>query len=141
GIINTTLENIGLGFLTQPWLGNENTVLTALVIAGSWTYYGFCMVIFLAAMQGIDRSYYEAAKIEGASAVQTFFYITIPSLKGTITLLVLNSLIGSLKVFDLIYLMTKGGPFHSSEVIGTYMYKQAFTLNNVGYGAAISIVL
>jgi raffinose/stachyose/melibiose transport system permease protein len=141
GIINTIFNSIGLDFLAKPWLGDEDTVLTALIITGSWTYYGFCMVIFLAAMQGIDKSFYEAAKIEGASVIQTFLYITIPSLKGTITLLVLNSLIGSFKVFDLIYLMTKGGPFHSSEVIGTYMYNQAFTLNNVGYGAAISIVL
>jgi raffinose/stachyose/melibiose transport system permease protein len=99
------------------------------------------MVIFVAAIQGIDKSYYEVARIEGAGALQTFFRITIPLLKNTTTLLVLNSLIGSFKVFDIIYLMTKGGPFHSSEVISTYMYAQAFQLSDIGYGSAISITL
>jgi raffinose/stachyose/melibiose transport system permease protein len=141
GIVNDILRTVGLGSLAQPWLGNENTVLPALIVAGSWTYYGFCMVIFLAAIQGIDKSYYEAAQIEGASPYQSFIYVTIPLLKNTITLLVLNSLIGSFKVFDLIFLMTKGGPYHSSEVIGTYMFNQAFAMNDVGYGAAISIAL
>jgi ABC-type sugar transport system permease subunit len=141
GVINTFLRVIGLDILTKPWLGNEYTVLPALIIAGSWTYYGFCMVIFVAALQGIDKSYYEVARIEGANPLQIFFKITIPLLKNTITLLVLNSLIGSFKVFDIIYLMTRGGPFHSSEVIATYMYTQAFTLNDIGYGSAISIML
>jgi raffinose/stachyose/melibiose transport system permease protein len=141
GIINTFFRAVGLDVLALAWLGNENTVLPALILAGSWTYYGFCMIIFFAAIQGIDRSYYEVAKIEGATVIQTFFKVTVPLLKNTITLLVLNSLIGSFKVFDLIYLMTKGGPFHSSEVIATYMFREAFTLNDVGYGAAISITL
>lgn len=141
GIINTILREIGLDILTKAWLGNEHTVLPALIIAGSWTYYGFCMVVFVAALQGIDKSYYEVARIEGANPLQIFFKITIPLLKNTITLLVLNSLIGSFKVFDIIYLMTRGGPFHSSEVIATYMYTQAFTLNDIGYGSAISIML
>ncbi|MDR6549009.1 sugar ABC transporter permease [Paenibacillus qinlingensis] len=141
GIINTTLEKIGLSGLALDWLGNEHTVMPALATAGSWTYYGFCMVIFMAAMQGIDKSYYEVAKIEGASILQTFARVTIPLLKSTITLLVLNSLIGSFKVFDIIYMMTKGGPYHSSEVISTYMFDSAFRSNEVGYGAAISITL
>jgi raffinose/stachyose/melibiose transport system permease protein len=141
GFINITLEKIGLSRLALDWLGNEHTVMPALTTAGSWTYYGFCMVIFMAAMQGIDKSYYEVAKIEGASVLQTFVQVTIPLLKSTITLLVLNSLIGSFKVFDIIYMMTKGGPFHSSEVISTYMFDSAFRLNEVGYGAAISITL
>ncbi len=141
GVINQFLRAIGLERLAMPWLGDERTVLPSLLAAGSWTYYGFCMVIFLAAIQGIDKSYYEVAKIEGANPLQTFFQVTVPLLKNTITLLVLNSLIGSFKVFDIIYLMTKGGPFHSSEVIATYMFNQAFQMNDVGYGAAVSIAL
>jgi raffinose/stachyose/melibiose transport system permease protein len=141
GIVNWFFRTLGLGSLAQPWLGSETTVLPALIVAGSWTYYGFCMVIFFAALQGIDKSYYEVAKIEGANPVEIFFQITVPLLKNTVTLLVLNSLIGSFKVFDLIYLMTKGGPFHSSEVIATYMYTQAFRLNDIGYGSAISVTL
>lgn len=141
GFINTTLEKIGLSSLAFDWLGNEHTVMPALATAGNWTYYGFCMVIFMAAMQGIDKSYYEVAKIEGATIIQTFVRVTIPLLKSTITLLILNSLIGSFKVFDIIYTMTKGGPYHSSEVISTYMFDSAFRLNEVGYGSAISITL
>jgi raffinose/stachyose/melibiose transport system permease protein len=141
GIANWALRALGLGGWAQPWLGSETTVLPSLIVAGSWTYYGFCMVIFFAALQGIDKSYYEVAKLEGAGPVKTFILITVPLLKNTVTLLVLNSLIGSFKVFDIIYLMTKGGPFHSSEVIATYMYTQAFQLNDIGYGSAISVTL
>lgn len=141
GVVNAFFRMLGLDSFAKPWLGNENTVLPALIVAGSWTYYGFCMVVFLAAIQGIDRSYYEVARIEGANVLQTFFRITVPLLRNTITLLVLNSLIGSFKVFDIIFLMTKGGPFHSSDVIATYMYTQAFQMNDIGYGSAISIAL
>ena len=141
GVVNVFFRMLGLDSLAKPWLGNENTVLPSLIVAGSWTYYGFCIVVFLAAIQGIDRSYYEVARIEGANVLQTFFRITVPLLRNTITLLVLNSLIGSFKVFDIIFLMTKGGPFHSSDVIATYMYTQAFQMNDIGYGSAISIAL
>lgn len=141
GILNAVLRTIGLSVLQAPWLGDASTVLPALIVAGSWTYYGFCMVIFLAALQGIDPAFFEAARMEGASSFQTFIHITVPLLKNAITLVVLNSLIGSFKVFDIIYVMTKGGPFHSSEVVSTYMYTNAFEMNRVGYGAAISIFL
>ena len=141
GKVNTTLSAIGMENFTRSWLGDENTVLGALVAASSWTYYGFCMVIFMAAIQGIDKTYYEVAMIEGAKPYQTFFRVTIPLLKNTTTLLVLNSLIVSFKVFDIIYIMTKGGPYHSSEVISTYMFTNAFYKNQVGYGAAVALVL
>lgn len=142
GILGRLLEFLRIpGADSLDWLGSEKLVLWSLVIAGSWTYYGFCMVVFMAALQGIDVSYLEVAVIEGASPMQKFFYVIVPLLKGTITLLVLNSLIGSFKVFDLIMIMTKGGPYHSSEVIATYMFASAFNLNEYGYGAALAIVL
>ena len=99
------------------------------------------MVIFLAALQGMDGSLFEAAMIDGANSVQRFFYVTIPLLKNTITLIVLNSLIGSFKVFDLVWIMTQGGPYHSTEVMSTYLYNQAFFMNNVGKGAASAMML
>lgn len=141
GILNRFLKAIGLGVLALNWLGSEQVVLLSLLIAGSWTYYGFCMVIFLAALSGIDTCYTDVALIEGANAVQTFFYVTVPLLKNTVILLVMNSLIGSFKVFDIVYLLTKGGPFYSSEVISTYMFRTAFNFSEVGKGAAISVVL
>lgn len=99
------------------------------------------MVVFIAVLQGVDKSYFEAADIEGATAFQKFRYVTIPLIKGTVVLLVVNSLIRSFKVFDLIYIMTKGGPYHSSEVMSTYMFNKAFNMNDYGYGAALAVVL
>lgn len=141
GVVNRVLNNIGLSSLARDWLGDEKVALTALLVAGSWTYYGFCMVIFLAALSGVDECYREVALLEGANPVQTFFYVTLPLVKNSVTLLVLNSLIGSFKVFDIIYIMTKGGPYHSTEVIGTFMYSTAFELSEVGKGACVSVIL
>ena len=99
------------------------------------------MVIYIAGLQSIDSCYYEAADLEGVGSVGKFIHITVPLLRNVTTLLVLNSLIGSFKVFDLVYVMTKGGPFNASEVIATYMFRNAFTLNQVGYGAALAMVM
>lgn len=142
GILTKFIQAIGLPRAEGiDFLGDERLVIWFLVIAGSWTCYGFNMVVFLAALQGVDGSYLEVAKLEGANAVQQFFFVTVPLIKGTIVLLVSNSLIGSFKVFDLIYIMTKGGPYHSSEVISTYMYNSAFNMNEYGYGASLAVVL
>jgi ABC-type sugar transport system permease subunit len=141
GILNTILRSIGLESLTRGWLGSPDTVLGALLTAGSWTHYGFCMVIVLAAVQSIDKTYYEVSKLEGAGFFQDMRYVTLPLIKHAITLLILHSMIGSFQVFDLVFITTRGGPFHSSEVLATYMYRQAFFLHDVGFGAAISLVL
>lgn len=142
GIIGKMLEAIGVsGAAGIDFLGDEKLVIWSLVIAGSWTCYGFNMVVFLAGLQGIDSCYLEVARLEGANALQKFFYVIVPLIKGTIVLLVSNSLIGSFKVFDIIYIMTKGGPYHSSEVISTYMYNSAFNMNDYGYGSALAVVL
>lgn len=141
GTFNGLLDSVHLPMLKRAWLGDPNTVLGSLLTAGSWTHYGFCMVIFLAALQGIDRSYYEVAQIDGANTVQIFIHVTVPMLKNTVTLLVLNSMIGSFKVFDIIWATTKGGPYHSSEVVSTYLYNKAFYMNQTGSGAAIAIFL
>lgn len=141
GILNRILKGIGLNVLAVDWLGNEKTVMIALLIAGSWVHYGFCMVITMAALSGVDSSYMEVARLEGANPVQTFIYVTMPLLKNTFTLLALNSLIGSFKVFEIVYMMTKGGPYYSSEVISTYMYRTAFTNSEFGLGSAIATVL
>lgn len=141
GFLNQLLTTLNLGFLKRAWLGDPRTVLGALLTAGSWTHYGFCMVVFMAALQGIDKTYSEVAMIDGANAFQIFVHVTVPLLKNTITLLVLNSMIGSFKVFDIIWVSTKGGPYHSSEVVSTYLYNKAFYMNETGMGAAIAITL
>ena len=136
GTLNALLKTIGLSSLRTSWLGNPKTALGSLLGAGSWTHYGFCMVIFLAALQGMDETYIEAAMIDGANAFQRFVFVKVPLLRNTITLVVLNSMIGSFKVFDIIWTSTQGGPYHSSEVISTYLYTQAFMMNKTGIGAA-----
>lgn len=142
GIMGRMFRMLGLdGLAGIDYLGDERLVIWFLLIAGSWTCYGFNMVVFLAGLQGIDSTYLEVAKLEGAGPLQKFFYVIVPLIKGTIVLLVSNSLIGSFKVFDLIYVMTKGGPYHSSEVISTYMYNSAFGMNEYGYGSALAIIL
>ncbi len=141
GIINTVVQKLGASQGPVDFMGDESLVIWSLVIAGSWTCYGFNMVVFIAALQGVDICYMEVAEIEGATAFQKFRLVTVPLIKGTVVLLVVNSLIGSFKVFDLVYIMTKGGPYHSSEVISTYMFNRAFNMNDYGYGAALAMVL
>ncbi|HBO35810.1 MAG: sugar ABC transporter permease [Sphaerochaeta sp.] len=142
GIIGRVLSLIGIpNAMDIDFLGDENLVIWSLVVAGSWTCFGFNMVVFLAALQGIDNSYLEVALLEGANALQRLRLVIVPLIKSTVTLLVLNSLIGSFKVFDLIYIMTKGGPYRSSEVIATYMFNAAFNMNEYGYASALAIVL
>lgn len=141
GVIKFVLEKLKLGYLNQYWLANPKIVLYALFIVGTWTYFGFCIVIFLSALQSQDQSIYEAAKIDGASDVKCFFYITIPALKRTITFLTVWSIICAMKFFDIVYVMTEGGPGNSTEILSTYIFKLAFREQKIGYSSSISMVL
>ena len=142
GLLNTFLEFVGLDFLAQSWLGNPNTALTALIITAIWSYFGFCVVILIAGLQNINVSLYEAAEIDGASSIQKFFKITIPQLKGVLTMLVSYTFIGGFaRVFDIVWVTTKGGPGNATEVLVSYIYRKAFQQNNVGYGSAMSLTL
>lgn len=139
GPINIVLK--ALGMEAQGWLGDPRWATPAVIIAGNWTFFGFCTVIFLAGLQAIDSSLIEAAIIDGAGPVSRFFRIIIPLLRDQINLVVVFSIIGSFKVFDIVYVMTQGGPSHSSEVLATYLYWQAFNNGRVGYGAAMAFIL
>ena len=141
GVINSTLRFVGLESWTRGWLGDPFWTVPSIILAGNWTFFGFCMVIFLAGMQSISKDIYEAAMLDGASAFTQFTKITIPELSNHINLLVVYSIIGSFKVFDITYVMTKGGPNHASEVMATYLYWQVFTNGRVGYGTAIATML
>lgn len=141
GALNTALRSIGLSELAHGWLGDERTALWALFIAWTWVTYGFCMVIFVAALQSIDETYFDAAKIDGANRLQQFWYVLLPLMSRSITTVVLLLAIASLQVFDLVYVMTKGGPGTSTLVLGVYMYNRAFVYSKVGYGTAIATIL
>ncbi|WP_165967178.1 carbohydrate ABC transporter permease [Jeotgalibacillus sp. S-D1] len=141
GPINKLLSSIGLGFLAKNWLGEPAFVIPALVIASTWAFYGLYMILFLAGLQNIDYQVYEAADLDGAGPIRKFWHITVPSLRNTMNLVISMVIIHALKGFALIWLMTQGGPFYMSEVVSTYVYKAAFSMNQVSYASAGSVVL
>lgn len=141
GIVNGFLRMIGLNSFTRAWLGDPSIALLALIIAAAWHYYGFCVIIFLAGLQNIDISLVDAAKIDGANSSQRFLYVIIPQMRNVLTMITLYTLIGGFKVFDIVFVTTQGGPAGATELLATYLYKQAFQVNYVGYAAAIAIFL
>ncbi len=141
GVINGALNAIGLGSLGQAWLGESDTALPALFIAWSWIYYGFCMVIFLAALQSIDESYFDAAKVDGANSWQQIWHIALPAIRRPLSTVILLTSIAAFQVFDIVYITTAGGPANATLVLALHMYENAFHYDKIGYGAAIAIVL
>ncbi|MFI5693845.1 carbohydrate ABC transporter permease [Kribbella sp. NPDC051586] len=139
GILNGTLEATGLHGV--GWLSGQHTAMPAVIATANWTYYGFAMVILLGGIQSIDRSLYEAASVDGAGPVSQFVHVTMPGIRNQITLLLVLSFINTLKTFDLVYIMTNGGPGHATEVVAYYIYSLAFVTHQVGYGAAAAVVL
>ena len=140
GFLNQFLESVGLGELAQPWLGQPETALWATIVAGVWVRTGFPMLLYLAALQAIPKEHFEAARIDGATGWRVFRDITFPSLGPTHVVVVALSLIDSLKVFDLIYAMTYGGPGNDTQVIGTWVFFNVFNFNQAGYGSAVAVV-
>jgi len=141
GLLNTILRRIGLDGWTQGWLGEPNLAFGAIVAAISWQHIPFYMVLFAAGLAGIPRDLIESAYIDGATGFQSFLHVTIPLLVPTIRTAAVLSLTGSLKYFALIFVMTGGGPNHASELMATYMYKQAFTNFSMGYGSSVAVVM
>jgi raffinose/stachyose/melibiose transport system permease protein len=141
GLIPIIFKFLGIDAGNFAMLGNINTAMLGIIITGGWTYFGFCMVIFLASFQGIDRSMEESAIIDGASKVKIFFSIILPAIRPVINMVIIYTIIDSFKVFDLVLVMTNGGPDNSTSIMAFYIYKQAFRMNQYGYGSAISIAL
>ena len=141
GLLNALLDNLGFTNLSQDWLGQEKTALLCSFIPILWQYVGYHMLIMYAGVKSQPPEYFEAALMDGASKVQVAFRITIPLLKPILKVCVTFSLIGALKVFDLIYVLTNGGPFFSTEVPSIYMYTTIFDAYHYGYGSAISIFI
>jgi multiple sugar transport system permease protein len=139
GVINKVIGTIGLDPIM--WNSTPFWAWTAVILTTLWTGVGFGMVIYLASLQGIPREQYEAAEIDGANAWQQFRHVTLPGLQTATFFLTVYGIIGSFQVFDLIYVLTNGGPGDSTEVLGTYAYKTAFASRERGYGAAIGVVL
>lgn len=140
GPINQALKLVGLGSIALPWLGDFTFVLPAVGIVASWYFFGFCMVLFLSGIQRIDPSLLEAARVDGASGSRIFFFITLPLLLPEIRIALLLTIIASIKSFDLIFTMTRGGPANATLVPNIYMYELGFQLNRYGYASAVAII-
>lgn len=140
GLINKALTMAGLGGAAQQWLGNPKIAIYAVSMIEIWKWSGFTMVIFLSGMQSISSDYYEAAVIDGASALQKFKKITFPLLLPSFNNALIINLVGGLKVFDLVQATTKGGPGTATEVFSTLMYK-SFGSGRFGEGCAVCILL
>jgi ABC-type sugar transport system permease subunit len=141
GVLNFILQSIGLGSLATGWLGNPDVALYAILVAAIWGYFGFCVVIFMAGLQNINLELIEAARIDGANSVQVFLKIIIPQLRNVLSVVIVYNLIGGFNVFDIIRIMTAGGPANQTEVIATYNYNVSFEQNNIGYGTTLSMVM
>jgi raffinose/stachyose/melibiose transport system permease protein len=140
GPVNKVLRLIGLGTLARGWLGDHTLALPALAIGYSWAYYGLCMVIFIAALQGIDERLYDAAKIDGASVFQEFWHVTLPGIKFALATVLLFTLIESFKIFDIVFVGTRGGPGYSTWVMSYYLYDYTWNQWKVGYGVTAAVV-
>jgi raffinose/stachyose/melibiose transport system permease protein len=141
GLINSFLKNAGLDSWIHVWLGEEKYALGAIIAVVAWQFIGFYVVIYFAALQSIPEDIVESATIEGASEWQLLVFIRMPLIWHVISFTILNCVINSLRYFDLIYIMTQGGPNNSSEVMASYIFKQAFQFLDYGYGSALSAFL
>lgn len=141
GLLNYLLETVGLGWLAGAWLAESGSALLSLNVIGAWTFFGFCVIIYLAAIQSIDPSLYEAASLDGATWWQRFRYITAPLLNATTLFLGLYAAIEAMRFFDLIWVTTQGGPGYATEVLTTHIYKTFFLVGDFGYAATLSVVL
>lgn len=139
GLLNGLL--VALGGQPVAWLANTSVVLTAVFVALTWKYFGFHMLLYLTGLQNIPTEIEEAARIDGANALQSFLYVTLPLLRTTISTSAYISVLGSLQQFIMVWIMTKGGPVNASETLSTYMYRFGFVRFQLGYGSAVAIYM
>jgi raffinose/stachyose/melibiose transport system permease protein len=141
GLINQALDLVGLGELKQNWLGSARWAMLSLGVTYIWQNCGLYMVIYLAALQNIPSEINEAAVMDGATGWKRVLFVTIPMIRPTIWVTVVFAISNSFRVFDLIYVMTAGGPAHNTEVMTIYMYNNTFTNIRFGFGSAVSVLI
>lgn len=139
GPIDQLLRAIGLPQLAMSWLGDFTWALPAVGLVATWYFFGFCLVLFMAGLQRMDPSLLEAADLDGSSRRQKFMRITLPALRPEVRIALLLTVIASLKAFDLVYVMTQGGPGTSTIVTNIFMYKQGFDLHYFGYASSVAV--
>jgi multiple sugar transport system permease protein len=141
GLINEALRALGLDSLAQGWLSDNKLVMWSIILVAIWRQVGYVMVLYLAGLQGVDPGLIDASRVDGCNSWHTFRHIIFPLLAPVTVIVVTISIIDSLRAFDLVSVMTRGGPYNSSSVLANFMYIEAFNNYKMGYGAAISVVL
>lgn len=140
GILNRFLRSLGLDQLALPWLAEPRAALFALIAVAVWVETGFAFVIFVAALQEVDRDLLDAASIDGAGPGGRLIYVTLPQIANAMNLVAVALVIAGFNAFDYVWIMTRGGPGGSTDVTSTYLYEVAFVDTRTGYGSAISTV-
>jgi ABC-type sugar transport system permease subunit len=141
GILNVALDRVGLENWSRGWLGDPDWALYAVLVAAIWAQVGFVFVVLLAGLQNVNRDLIEAATLDGANAWRRFWDVTVPQMANVVNVVTALMLIGGFSVFDIIFVMTGGGPANATDVIATYAYSEAFTQNNVGYASTLTLVM
>lgn len=141
GWLNKSLEVVGLGELQTGWLGNPDTALYAVLVTAIWATAGFVFVIFLSALGNVDMELIDASMLDGANTLQRLWYVILPQIMPVFLMVTTITLIGGFSVFDIVFVMTGGGPAGASDVLGTYAYSQAFELNRISYGTTLALLI
>jgi ABC-type sugar transport system permease subunit len=141
GLLNSALRFLHLGSLAHSWLTDPPLNTFAMIVAGIWQGMGPTMILFLVGLQNLPREPIDAARVDGASPVQLFRYVTLPLLRPMTVVVVAVSLINSFKIFDIVWVMTQGGPYRSSETLAVSMYRDSFVDFKFGYGSSIAVLL
>lgn len=141
GLINQALRALNLDMLTRTWLGEEGTAIFAIIAVSQWQWVGYSMVLFIVAIQAIPEELYESARMDGANPLQQFLAITVPLVRESTLVLTTVTVIGAFKVFDIIWVMTAGGPNNASQTLGNYLYRVGFRNDEMGYASAIASLL
>jgi ABC-type sugar transport system permease subunit len=141
GWLNRALEAVGLDSLVRGWLGDPDLALYAVLATAVWAYSGFVIIIFLSALRNVDIELVDASRIDGANASQRLWFILLPQIMPVFLMVLTLTLVGGFSVFDIIFIMTGGGPADATNVLGTYSYSQAFQLSRIGYGTTLALLI
>jgi raffinose/stachyose/melibiose transport system permease protein len=141
GLVNRLLEAVGLDSWQHSWLGEPGTAMGSIIAMSQWQSIGYTTILFVVAIQRVPREFHEAAKVDGAGPIRRFFSVTVPMVREMTTLITILTISGAFLVFNEVMVMTAGGPSNSSQVLGTWLYRNAFLNDDMGYASAIATVI
>jgi raffinose/stachyose/melibiose transport system permease protein len=141
GLVNRLLDGVGLESWRHSWLGEPGTAMGSIIAMSQWQSIGYTAILFVVGIQRIPKEFHEAAKVDGAGPVRRFFSVTVPMVREMTTLIIILTISGAFLVFNEVMVMTAGGPSNSSQVLGTWLYRNAFLNDDMGYASAIATVI